>query len=134
MNKFIGTGRWSKDIELRFLQDGTAVASSSLAVDEGYGDKKKTHFFNVVMWKKTAEAVAEFSGKGKRVAIEGRLQQRSYEKNGSTVYVVEIVAEQVEFLEPKNAQSNTSQSSSFMNGPFFDDGKPVDISDDDLPF
>jgi single-strand DNA-binding protein len=71
MNHYTCIGRWAKDIELKYLPDGTAVANSTIAVDEGYGDKKKTHFFNVVMWKKTAEAVANYSGKGKKIALEG---------------------------------------------------------------
>lgn len=127
MNKVIMTGRWAKDIELKFLADGTGVANSTIAVDEGYGDKKKTHFFNVVLWKKTAEAVANYSGKGKKVAIEGRLQQRSWEKDGVKQYVIEIVAEQVEFLEPKEGSQTERQSQ------LSDNDAPPDFSDDDLP-
>ena len=123
-------GRWAKDIELKYLPDGTAVAKSTVAVDEGYGDKKKTHFFNVVMWKKTAEAVANYSGKGKKIAIEGRWQQRSWEKDGTKQYALEIVAEQVEFMEPKDGNKSNDNTTP----PLFYDGKPIDISDDDLPF
>ena len=123
-------GRWAKDIDLKYLPDGTAVAKSTVAVEEGYGDKKKTHFFNVVMWKKTAEAVANYSGKGKKIAIEGRWQQRSWDKDGTKQYALEIVAEQVEFLEPKDA----NKSADNLAGPSDNDVPPMDISDDDLPF
>jgi single-strand DNA-binding protein len=126
MNKIILSGRWSKDIELKFLPDGTAVAKSTIAVDEGYGDKKKAHFFNVTMWKKTAEAVANYSGKGKKVLIEGRLQQRMWEKDGVKQYAIEVVAEQVEFLEMKTGETKKDV--------FAEDQKNVDISDLDLPF
>jgi len=126
MNKIILSGRWSKDIELKFLPDGTAVAKSTIAVDEGYGDKKKAHFFNVTMWKKTAEAVANYSGKGKKVLIEGRLQQRMWEKDGVKQYAIEVVAEQVEFLETKTGETKKDV--------FAEDQKNVDISDLDLPF
>jgi single-strand DNA-binding protein len=126
MNKIMLSGRWSKDIELKFLPDGTAVAKSTIAVDEGYGDKKKAHFFNVTMWKKTAEAVANYSGKGKKVLIEGRLQQRSWEKDGLKQYAIEVVAEQVEFLEMKTGETKKDV--------FADESKIVDISDNDLPF
>jgi len=126
MNKIMLSGRWSKDIELKFLPDGTAVAKSTIAVDEGYGDKKKAHFFNVTMWKKTAEAVANYSGKGKKVLIEGRLQQRSWEKDGVKQYAIEVVAEQVEFLEMKTGETKKDV--------FADESKIVDIDDSDLPF
>ena len=126
MNKIILSGRWSKDIDLKFLSDGTAVAKSTIAVNEGYGDKKKAHFFNVTMWKKTAEAVANYSGKGKKVLIEGRLQQRTWDKDGVKQYVVEVVAEQVEFLEMKTGETKKD--------PFAEDQKTVDISESDLPF
>jgi len=126
MNKIMLSGRWCKDIELKFLPDGTAVAKSTIAVDEGYGDKKKAHFFNVTMWKKTAEAVANYSGKGKKVLIEGRLQQRSWEKDGLKQYAIEVVAEQVEFLEMKTGETKKDV--------FAEDYKNVDISDLDLPF
>jgi single-strand DNA-binding protein len=126
MNKIMLSGRWCKDIELKFLPDGTAVAKSTIAVDEGYGDKKKAHFFNVTMWKKTAEAVANYSGKGKKVLIEGRLQQRTWEKDGVKQYAIEVVAEQVEFLETKTGETKKDV--------FADESKIVDISDNDLPF
>jgi single-strand DNA-binding protein len=126
MNKIMLSGRWCKDIELKFLPDGTAVAKSTIAVDEGYGDKKKAHFFNVTMWKKTAEAVANYSGKGKKVLIEGRLQQRMWEKDGVKQYAIEVVAEQVEFLEMKTGETKKDV--------FADESKIVDISDNDLPF
>ena len=126
MNKIMLSGRWCKDIELKFLADGTAVAKSTIAVDEGYGDKKKAHFFNVTMWKKTAEAVANYSGKGKKVLIEGRLQQRTWEKDGVKQYAIEVVAEQVEFLETKTGETKKDV--------FAEDQKNVDISDLDLPF
>jgi single-strand DNA-binding protein len=126
MNKIMLSGRWCKDIELKFLPDGTAVAKSTIAVDEGYGDKKKAHFFNVTMWKKTAEAVANYSGKGKKVLIEGRLQQRMWEKDGVKQYAIEVVAEQVEFLEMKTGETKKDV--------FAEDQKNVDISDLDLPF
>lgn len=124
MNRVNLTGRWTKDLELRHLNDGTAVATGTIAVDEGWGERKKTYFFQVVLWKKTAEAAAQYSGKGKRVAIDGRLTQRSWEKDGQKVFVVEVVGDQVEFLESKEQQKD----------PFQDEGKPIDVTDEDLPF
>lgn len=124
MNRVNLVGRWAKDIEIRYLQDGTPVGTSTLAVEEGWGEKKKTYFFNIVLWKKTAEATSQYSGKGKRVAIDGRLTQRSWEKDGQKIYAVEVVGDQVEFLEPKQSSGD----------PFENEGKPIDVSEDDLPF
>ncbi|MFD0673956.1 single-stranded DNA-binding protein [Cohnella sp. GCM10027633] len=82
MNKVVLSGRWSKDIDFKALDSGKTVAKSSIAVDEGYGDKKQTFFFEVEMWGKTAEAVANYSGKGKKVLIEGRLKVEQWVKDG----------------------------------------------------
>jgi single-strand DNA-binding protein len=131
MNKVVLSGRWTKDIDFKALDSGKMVAKSSIAVDEGYGDKKQTFFFEVEMWGKTAEAVTNYSGKGKKILLEGRLKVESWEKDGQKRYATKIVAEQVEFLEPKGdtgSQSQGNKSDPFANS------KPIDISDDDLPF
>jgi single-strand DNA-binding protein len=98
MNKIVITGRWTKDIELRQVQT-THLAKSTIAVDDGYGDKKLTYFFDVDIWGKQAENVTKFSGKGRKVLIEGRLRQETYEKEGQKKTVVKIVAESIEFLD-----------------------------------
>lgn len=126
MNKVVLTGRWSKGIDFKALDSGKSLAKSSIAVDEGYVDKKQTHFFEVEMWGKTAEAVANFSGKGKKVLLEGRLKLESWEKDGVKRYAVKIVAEQVEFLEPKQNGSGGSASPN-------DYDTPPPYGDDDLP-
>ena len=127
MNSVILSGRWSKDIDFKALDSGKAVAKTSLAVDDGYGDKKQTYFFDCEIWGKTAEAVANYSGKGKKVLVKGRLKVDSWEKDGQKRYATKVVVEEVEFLEPKD-KSNDKQD------PFIDDGKPIEISMDDLPF
>lgn len=134
MNSVKLTGRWSKDIDFKAFDSGKTVAKSSIAVDDGWGDKKQTHFFEVEMWGKTAEAVANFSGKGKKILIEGRLKVDQWEKDGQKRSMVKVVAEQVEFLE-FNSQ-NDAEETGGKGGidPFEDEGKPLDISDSDLPF
>jgi single-strand DNA-binding protein len=127
MNKIILSGRWSKEIDLKYTAQGTAVAKSSIAVDDGYGDKKKTNFFDVEMWGKTAENTATYSSKGKKVLLEGRIKAEKWEKEGKTYYAFKVVADQVEFIEPK-PKDGTSQKE------VFSDSKPIDISDEDLPF
>lgn len=137
MNRVILTGRWTKDIDCKALDSGKFLAKSSIAVDEGYGDKKQTFFFEVEMWGKTAEAAAQYSGKGKKVMLEGRLKVESWEKDGQKRSAVKVVAEQVEFLErgeQQQQQTSPPSSGSAPRDPFSDDGKPINISDDDLPF
>jgi len=98
MNKIVITGRWTKDIEVKTVQN-TSLAKSTIAVDEGYGEKKVTYFFDVDIWGKLADNVSKHSGKGRKVLIEGRLRQESWEKDGQKRSIVKIVAENVEFLD-----------------------------------
>lgn len=131
MNNVTLSGRWSKDIDFKALDSGKCVAKSSIAVDDGYGDKKQTYFFECEMWGKTAEAVANYSGKGKRVLVNGRLKVDSWEKDGQKRYATKIVVEMAEFLEPKEGGKQASNSTP---PPSDDNAPPTDISDDDLPF
>ena len=101
MNKVIISGRATADIELKTTPSGTAVASFTVAVDTGYGDKKQTSFLDVVAWQKQAENASKYVHKGDRVIIEGRLQTRTYESNGQKRKVTEIVANEIEFIETK---------------------------------
>ncbi len=82
-------------------------------------------------WRKTAEACANYLDKGLLAAVEGRIQVRSYDNNeGKRVYVTEVVADNVRFLERKAGEGRSSQG----NDPFRNEGKPTDIGDEDLPF
>lgn len=130
MNKTIVTGRWTKDIDCKALESGKFLSKCSLAVDDGYGDKKQTYFFDVEMWGKTAENVANHSGKGRKVLIEGRIKQDLWEKDGQKYSAVRIIAENVEFLDYKdNGNSNESGNDSQPS-----DNNAPPITDDDLPF
>jgi single-strand DNA-binding protein len=105
-----------------------------VAVDEGYGDKKYTSFFDCVMFGKTAETVANHSGKGRKVLVEGRIKQERWEKDGNPRSAVRIIVDHVEFLDYKeNKDNNGGGQPSSSPGPN-DDDAPIDISDDDLPF
>lgn len=98
MNVALLTGNLGRDPEIRYTQNGKAVANFSVATKE-YGNKTEWH--NVVVWEKTAERCAEYLNKGSKVAVIGRLQTRSWEKDSHTFYKTEIVATNVEFLSPK---------------------------------
>ena len=128
MNKFIGIGNLTKDVDLRTTQSGKAVATLTIAVNRRFKDKggdPVTDFFPVVTWDKLAESCARYLAKGMKVAVVGELQTRSYDKDGTKRYVTEIIADEVEFLSPREAPQESAQEaqSGF-----------VDIEDDHLPF
>lgn len=132
MNHVILIGRATKDFELRYTNNGVAVATGTIAVDRptGQGKAKESDFISLVAWKQTAEACANYIKKGHRFGLEGRIQVRNYENNeGRRVYVTEVILERVEFLESKSDSKPQKNSD-----PFAGEIKPLDISDDDLPF
>ena len=124
MNKVLLIGRMTKDAELRMTQSGKNVATFGIAVDDGFGENKQTYFFNVTVWGKSAEAVANYTHKGSKVAVSGKLTSRTYEdRNGNKRTAIEVVADAlggVEFLESKNQSNGGNQSSV--------------ISDEEIPF
>jgi len=129
MNKVVIIGRCVKDPELKFTQGaGTAVTTVTLAVDrqKTKDGKKEADFIPVVIWGKQAESTAQYVGKGKLLGIAGRIQTRSYDhKDGHKVYVTEVVAEEVQFLEWGDKPQGNSSSD-------YSDMEPVD--DGDIPF
>lgn len=141
LNRAVLVGRLTADPILRYTQGGTAVGTFTLAIDRrmtNQNGEKETDFIPVVVWGKTAEASSKYLAKGRQAAVDGRIQVRSYENNeGQRVRVTEVVAEQVQFLGGNNGQQNgNGQASkpSANDNPFASDEKPIDISDDDLPF
>jgi len=170
LNRVILIGRLTKDPELRYTPAGVAVTQFTLAVDRpfsGNREEREADFIPVVTWRQLAETCANYLRKGRLAAVEGRIQVRNYENNeGRRVYVTEVIADNVRFLESPNREGGGGQgrddaygsapapsagggygggnnnrsnagsqrSSSNNNDPFADDGRPIDISDDDLPF
>ena len=124
MNKVMLIGRLTKDAELRYTQSGTAVASFTVAVDRQYkkGEERQADFINCIAWQKTAEFVSQYFKKGSKIALEGRLQVRSYDaQDGHKRWATEVVVEQVEFVDSKAKNENT-------------DSYEVSFDDDELPF
>lgn len=182
LNRVVLVGRLTKDPELRYTPNGAAVATFTLAVNRTFTNQqgeREADFINCVTWRRQAENVANFVKKGSLVGVDGRLQTRNYEnQQGQRVFVTEVQAESVQFLEPKSSRNtgnnggntgnnggyssnnggynsskndfgngngggnnnsfgnngNNQGSQNFGNDPFANDGKPIDISDDDLPF
>lgn len=125
MNNIILIGRLTKDPDLRYTPNGKAVCSFTLAVDRPYsGDKKEADFINIVVWNKVGENCAQYLSKGRKAAVQGRLQIRSYEDdNGKRHYVTEVIANSVEFLEWGEKKSTDD-----------DFGIEVNLDDADCPF
>jgi single-strand DNA-binding protein len=142
LNRVVLVGRMVRDPELKRTNSGTSVTSFTIAVDNvtKAGAEKTTSFIPCTSWNKTAENVAKYCAKGSLVGIDGRLNQRSYEdKNGQKRSVVEVIAESVQFLERKNANSESGSDGNETNGQPSNNGnhathEGIDSSDDDLPF
>lgn len=156
INNVTLVGRLTRDVELTYTSNGTAVGRFTVAIDRRFQNQngeRETDFINCVMWRKAAENLAQYTRKGSLVGIEGRIQTRYYESpQGQRVYVTEVVADNFSLLERKNEGANELQPSNRVNGypsqskantvpkqakysdPFVAAGDTVDISDEDLPF
>ena len=139
MNRIIVVGRLTRDPELRRTQSDVAVASFTVAVDDREKDangNKTTTFIDVTVWREAADNVAKFLRKGSLVGVDGRLRQRRFErKDGTKGSTFEIVADSVQFLEPKPKDAASNEAP--IDEPAFDDSKnldSIDVADDDLPF
>jgi single-strand DNA-binding protein len=139
INKVIIVGRLGNDPEVRYTPDGTAVANFSIATSDEWTDKatnekrERTEWHRIVAWRRLGEICGEYLSKGRQVYVEGKLQTRSWEKDGVTRYTTEIVASDVQFLgakEPGNAHrsSDPSEPSQYSKPP------AADRQDDDIPF
>lgn len=134
INRAVLVGRLTKDPELKYTPSGAAVARFTLAVNRNFvsaSGEKETDFIQVQVWRKQAENVANFLKKGSLAGVEGRIQTGSYEgQDGKRVYTTEIVADSVQFLEPKSSnQSNGQQNTNQSQQPDFEVEDP-----DSLPF
>lgn len=150
VNKVILVGNLGKDPEVRTLENGSKVASFSLATSENYKDRNSgetitnTEWHNIVMWRGLADVAERFLKKGNQVYIEGKIRNRSYQdKEGNTRYITEIEAKELNMLgkaqggsdsspSPTPAQQ-TSQSNTPKNTPVAESLQGGD-EDDDLPF
>ncbi|HET7616451.1 MAG TPA: single-stranded DNA-binding protein [Bacillales bacterium] len=153
INRTVLVGRLTRDPELRYTPNGVAVATFTIACDRPFTNQqgeREADFIRCVVWRRPAENVANYLKKGSLAGVEGRIETRSFENNeGRRVFMTEVVADRVQFLEPKgnrpqqgpdepygggNRQNQNQNQSPYGDDPFAKDGKPIDISDDDLPF
>ncbi len=137
MNHVTLMGRLTKDPELKYSQSGKAFSKFTVAVNREF-NRDEADFISCVAWGKTAETIAEYLRKGKRIALQGRINVRSYEQNGETRWITEVVVDKFEFVDSANAssgQGNYSQPSSPQSSSSFADNDNDEImDDDDFPF
>lgn len=155
INNVTLVGRLTKDPDLKYTGNGTAVATFTLAVNRNFTNQsgeREADFINCVIWRKPAETLANYAKKGVLIGVTGRIQTRSYDnQQGQKVYVTEVIADNFQLLESKRADSsqNTQGSGASNNqtnnytrnqqnrnndesDPF--GNSSIDIGDDDLPF
>src|SRR5690625_3654043 len=110
INRVVLVGRLTRDPDLRYTPNGIAVSNFTIAVNRPFTNQqgdRDADFINCVVWRKPAENLANYMKKGNMVGVDGRLQTRTYEdQDGKTVYVTEVVADSIQFLESRNKQDN----------------------------
>ncbi|MCG9969014.1 single-stranded DNA-binding protein [Pelotomaculum terephthalicicum JT] len=130
LNRIVLIGRLTKEPDLRYTTSGIAVAKFTLAVDRRVSKdrEKETDFIDIVVWQKLAETCANYLGKGRLVAVEGRLHVRSYEDNqGVRRKAAEVVADNVRFLDrAKEAGAAAGENQGY--------GSEIGFNEDDIPF
>jgi single-strand DNA-binding protein len=142
MNRVILIGNLTKDVELRKTTKQMSLAKFTIAVKRrGSGQEQATDFINCTAFQQQAEFISKYGEKGRQIAVEGRLQTGKFERDGQTVYTIDVIVDQVQLLgsKPTGTQKNESiepptfggSSTSFDNE--FDTNS-LDISSDDLPF
>ena len=124
-NKAIIVGNITQDPEKKVTDNGTTVTTFSVATNRKYKGEKQTEYHNVVSFGNTAEAIAQYMSKGSQILVEGRLQTRSWEKDGQKHYRTEIVANKVEFGSSEKKETDSKYKDSVEE----DD---IDVSD--IPF
>ena len=151
MNKVVLIGRLTRDPELRYTSSNIPSATFSLAVNRPFQNQngvREADFINIVMWRKQAETAKKYLTKGSLISIEGRIQTRNYDgADGQKVYVTEVVADNVEFLETKGQKTSTpmsdvsndieysnAPSTNVSDEPYIDFGDTIELSDDDIAF
>lgn len=153
LNNFTGIGRLTRDPDLSYTPNGTAVAKFSIAINRPFKNKQTDEydadFINCIIWRKPAETFANHVKKGHRIGIEGRIETGSYENNeGRTIYTTDVVVDRFTFLEQRNNSGNPNSSQPSGNTGNLQqqridranemvspqDGQQIDIDDSDLPF
>lgn len=133
MNNFTGIGRIVNNLELRSTNNGNSVCQFTIAINEGYGDKERTDFIDCVAWNKRAESICKYCDKGVKVAIEGKLQTDTYEKDGKKIKTTKVLVNEIQFIEKlKNANNDSKEEAKDEIDPFAEFSKETENFE--LPF
>ena len=151
MNKVVLIGNLVRDPEVRATQSGISVCNFTVAVNRRFkkeNGEQETDFLNVIAWRQLAELCGKYLAKGRKVAVTGSIQTRTYEaKDGSKRTAWDIVADEVEFLTTQNQQSSTQSApgayttaaskdsgTAYAPQPHNDFGGYTQVDDEELPF
>lgn len=130
-------GNLTKDVDVRYTtgNEQKAITRFTVAVNDGYGDDKRTSFIPVVVFGKQAENCEKYLSKGSKVGVTGKLQTGSYEKDGRTIYTTDVIANRVEFLSSNGEKHAENANNGVTSGGFANtDGGFMALTDDDIPF
>lgn len=159
INRVVLVGRLTRDVEVRKTASGLSVATFTVACDrrmargQDGNNQQSADFISCVAWRQAADFLGSYARKGALVGVEGRIQTRSYDRDGQKVYVTEIVCDTVNLLESKSQSQSRAQNSGYQDNSYqqpysqlkpstnddfvsddFGAGIGMDISSDDLPF
>ena len=139
INRVVLVGRLTKDPEVKNTNSGNTVCSFTVAVDnrsKNPDGTKSTSFIPCVVFAAAADNVAKYTRKGSLVGVEGRINQRSFQrKDGTNASVLEVLCDSVQFLEPKSADNASSADETLtFSDESTDSVEPTQVADDDLPF
>lgn len=127
-NTWVGVGNLTRDPESRYTQGAnpTSMCRFAIAINDGFGEKQETNFINVVAFGRLADNCIQYLGKGKKVAVTGRIKTGQYtsQQTGQKVYTYDIIASNVEFLTPSGQQDQFSQQSGFAQQSGFGQAPP----------
>jgi len=152
INRVVLVGRLTKDPELKYTSSNIPVSKFTLAVNRtftGPTGEREADFIQCVVWRKQAENLCKFVGKGSLIGVEGRIQTGSYDdKDGIRKYTTEVIGDSVQFLEPKSQQQEASSFNDYSRQDYNQDNDyqnnnnntkkestpTIDVAEDDLPF
>lgn len=138
MNKIIISGNLCKDIELRYTTNNVAVIQNSIAVRNDFKNKDGGYdceFINIVAWRNHAEYLTKYANKGTKILVEGKLTNRSYEKDdGTKGYIAEVIVEKVEILNSKKEKTDEEIELPKNIKSNYEENEEISLKDEDLPF
>ncbi len=129
MNNITLLGRLTKDPELKYSQSGKAFTKFSIAVTREF-NRDEADFINCIAWDKRAETICEYLRKGRRIALQGRLNVRQYEKDGETKWITEVIVDKFDFIDYQKSDTEDNNTKENKNS----SAEPEFIDDDDFPF